>query len=109
MTVQLLPAKVEARPGEKLAFTLVNTGPGSVSFRLPYRLERDDHGEWVSCNVERAWTLALLGLRPGGRHEAEASVPDDAPPGRYRVSKEIQCGGPGHTELVMFEFAVIDP
>jgi hypothetical protein len=107
MLVQLLPATTEVRPGEKLRFALVNDGPAAVSFGTPYALERQAEGEWIRCNVETAWTAQLIGLRPGGRHESFANIPQDAPPGRYRVSKQLERRDTGDKDVVAFEFDVL--
>ncbi len=105
MSVQLLPVATEVRPGETLAFAVVNTGSSGVSFGAAYSLERDDDGGWSRCNVEEAWVAALLLLGPGKRSELVARLPKDAAPGRYRVVKDIQTAE-GHVE-VTFEFNVI--
>jgi hypothetical protein len=107
MSVRLLPASTEARAGEKLPFALVNDGPAPISFGTPYALERDEEGEWIPCNVETAWTLQLITLRPGGRHGSVANIPQDAPPGRYRVSKQFERRDTGGKDVVAFEFDVV--
>ena len=106
IAVELIPAKTTARPGDKLPYTLVNNGPGAISFGTPYSLDRDHDGQWIGCNIETAWTAQLIGLRPGGRHESAANIPDDAAPGRYRVSKKIEDRATGEKSVVDFEFNV---
>jgi hypothetical protein len=107
MSVHLLLASTEARPGEKLPFALVNDGPVPVSFGAAYALERDEEDGWIPCNVEMAWTAQLITLRPGGRHQSVASIPREAPPGRYRVSKQFERRDTAGKDVVAFEFDVV--
>jgi hypothetical protein len=108
MSVQMLPASTQARPGEKVLFALVNEGPGHISFGTPYALERCVDGAWTPCTVGAAWTAQLITLHPSGRHEGVANIPEDAPPGRYRVSKEVERRDSGGKDVVAFELDVVE-
>lgn len=108
LEAELVPARKRARPGDKLTFTLVNTGPTDLFFGVEYRLEREESGKWICCNVEEAWNCIGLYLEPGGRWRDAATLPEDAPPGRYRVSKDVNGVGTNLKRTVSFEFHVAE-
>ncbi|MDQ2760636.1 MAG: hypothetical protein M3Y17_09465 [Actinomycetota bacterium] len=103
LEAELVPARKRGRPGDKL-----NTGPTDLFFGVEYRLEREESGKWTCCNVEEAWNCIGLYLEPGGRWRDAATLPEDAPPGRYRVSKDVDGIGTNLMQTVSFEFHVAE-
>ncbi len=64
LEAELVPARKRAGAGDKLTFTLVNTGPPDLFFGVAYRLEREDSGKWTCCNVEEAWICMACASSP---------------------------------------------
>ena len=60
--------------------------------------------------LQRRGGLDLYGLclEPGGRWRDAAALPEDAPPGRYRVSKDVNGIGTNLKQTVSFEFHVAE-
>lgn len=79
-----------ARPGERLTYTLANTGERTISFGLPYRLERMQGDEWREVQLDMAFALPLLSLTAGQAREFSVDVPREAEPGRHRLVKEVR-------------------
>jgi len=78
-----------ARPGEPLGYRIVNTGAVRLICGLPYRLERETRSGWILMNPDMAFRLMGFGVAPGLSHELRATIPTDAPPGRYRISASV--------------------
>jgi len=107
LQADLMPARNHARAGETLAFTLINDGPTSLFFGVDYRLQRHaGAGTWTGCNVEHVWTLVGHHLAPGHRFEQHAVLPDRAPPGRYRIRKNVSAVGTNLQRTLDFEFDI---
>jgi hypothetical protein len=101
-----MPARTEVRPGEAVPFTVVNGGPAGISFGTDYSLQRCEQGWWVQCDGTWLFPAVLIRVRPRKRHKLAAEIPKDAPPGRYRVAKEIlTIDGP---VVLDFEINVLD-
>lgn len=104
--VALPPSRTEVRSGDAVPFTVVNTGPGNISFGTDYGMYRLERGAWAPCEGVWLFQPVLIWLSPRKRHKLAAKVPSDAPPGRYRVTKEVMTlEGP---PVVGFEFSVLD-
>jgi hypothetical protein len=78
------------RPGEELSYSIRNIGGTPIQFGGDYMLERRaDDGEWVVC-PNPMWVAAFgCVLRPGDARQLSARIPADAPPGRYRLGKQV--------------------
>ncbi len=72
---------------------------------VDYRLDRLERERWVQCNARQAFIAIALRLRPGEERELVASIPADAPLGRYRLTKSFGTGP--EVEELSFEFAVL--
>src|SRR5947209_8185763 len=59
-SARLIPRAMTALPGDLVGFTLVNDGPGRISFGFNTRFERYDHGHWIGCYVENAAVSGIL-------------------------------------------------
>ena len=104
--VSLVPATRHARPGGQLPFTLINQGSTPLLYGVDYALERWIGSEWVKCNVEEAFILIGYELDPGDKDDHyAAAIPNDALPGRYRITKEV-ASGTTVRERLSFEFEV---
>ena len=107
LEVSIAPIRPVARAGEKLPFTLTNEGPTSIFYGAAYGLERSTADGWRKCNVERAWDLMGYFIDPGSQVEYAASIPRDAPAGRYRVTKDVGGIGTNLERTLSFEFDVL--
>lgn len=103
----IAPVRAAVRAGERVLFTLTNTGPTSLLHGVSYRLERSTRDGWQNCNVEEAFDLSGLGLEPGSQAECEAQIPRNAPAGRYLVTKDVSGGGTHIRRTLSFEFDVV--
>ena len=92
MSAELRSTATEARPGDTVAYQIVNHGPDTLTFGAPYILERLDGENWSECNEETTWTVPLISLHPGHERTEWAHIPKDGLPGRYRVTKEVTAG-----------------
>ena len=89
MAVELTPAQTTIPAGGRLRYEIRNTGGQWLFFGEAYELERQESGTWspIPCHVLfRAWAS---NLPPGGSRELVAYVPPGAPPGHYRLRKEL--------------------
>ncbi len=91
-TLSVVPA--EARPGQVLTTTLINTGPSCLltGYGAGWQVRRE--GAWIDVPLNRVVSDVLRVLHPGAAFVDEFAVPQDAEPGRYRVGKQIEPGGP---------------
>jgi hypothetical protein len=87
--VRLVPSAVLARPGERIAYSLVNRGLAAAVWGAAFRLERREGDRWVPSGPTDASRAVGYGLSPGQEKELSLAIPDDAQPGRYRVSKDV--------------------
>jgi len=85
--MDLLPADVP--PGEVAPYRIVNTGSVDLICGLPYRLERQTDDGWLWMNEGMAFRLIGFRVSPGHYRELEARVPEDAPPGPYRLIASV--------------------
>lgn len=102
---ELVSPTTDAAPGQEVEFALVNRGPGRIGHGTPFELERKEDDQWVRVEwgpENLAWSLVALSLPPGGRFEQSVEIPKDAPPGRYRVWKDVD----GIEGNASFEFNV---
>ena len=104
MSAELRSTTTTARPGDTVAYQIVNHGPETLTFGEPYILERLDGNNWVECNEETTWTVPLFSLRPGHERTEWAHIPASGAPGRYRVTKEVTAGE--DDEVLSFELDV---
>jgi len=54
-----------------------------------FSVERRDHDQWVPSGPNTAFRAAGHTLRPGEQADLSVRIHDDAPPGRYRVVKDV--------------------
>ena len=104
---RISPSRTTAHAGERLPFRLTNHGPTAIFYGVDYHLERSTPDGWENGNVEEEWALIGLSLGPGGTADESASIPDDAPPGRYRVTKDVSGTGTHLQQTLSFEFDVV--
>ncbi len=89
MAAELTPAQTSITPGGRFRYEVHNLGDQWLFFGEAYALERQRDDAWEPCPcrvIFRAWAA---NLPPGGRRELMAYVPDSAPPGHYRLVKEM--------------------
>jgi hypothetical protein len=89
-----LSAKIElpapaVRAGDRLEYSIVNTGSVELICGLPYRLERYADNAWILMNPNMAFALPGFGVKPGQTHLLTALVPAIAPAGKYRISTSV--------------------
>lgn len=87
--VRLVPVAVVARPGERLAYSFVNRGTTPAIWGAAFRVERREHDQWIRSGPDVAFRAIGHTLRPGEQVELSVSIHDDAPLGRYRVTKDV--------------------
>jgi len=102
-------------PNETVTITLRSLHTGSVQLGTLFGVQRFEDGNWVEVPLDRAWTLQIIGLRPGQSFRQSFVPAEDffetPEPGRYRVVKEIQVG-PIHygatrkTQTLIEEFTI---
>jgi Big-like domain-containing protein len=87
--VRLIPPTAVVRPGERIAYSLVNRGATLAMYGEAFRIERSEDDRWVLSGPERHFRAWGRTLRPGEQVELSAPIHGDALPGRYRVTKGI--------------------
>jgi hypothetical protein len=102
-------------PGSTVFARVENLGSSPVSYGAPFAIERLDGATWSKApeSPKGPWILPLY-LTLGGMTENGCHgfwIPPTMPPGRYRISKEVQfpaLRGPGSDEprLISGEFDV---
>lgn len=98
-----------AQPGGLLAYRIRNEGTAPITFGDIYSLERRENGAWRRCRTGQPFRA--IGHRLEAAEEATGAIwiAPDAPPGHYRMTKDVRVGEePGHVavETVSCEFDV---
>jgi hypothetical protein len=93
------------RPGSTVFARIENLGSSPVSYGAPYAIERLEGSAWSKAPESPGgpWILALYVTGPGTTESGCHGfwIPPTMPPGRYRISKEVQfiaMRGPGSQE-----------
>lgn len=106
LNAELVATRTVVRPGRRLAFSIVNSGPMPVSFGAEYELQHRADNQWSRCNLEGAWKLSKSTLHPGAKVEVAVEIPADAAAGWYRVCKSVTGQGTGIERTLILEFEV---
>jgi hypothetical protein len=80
------------RPGEQVLSRVENFGTETIAFGEEFRLQGYRGGSWVPVEgpLPDGWLLWLGYLAPGMGGQCSAlRLPDDFPPGQYRIVKEV--------------------
>jgi hypothetical protein len=106
--LRLTLSDTSVRAGDALLWRFNNFGTTSVSYGLPYEIERFDEasGEWkLDSLTPPGFPSVGFYLGPGKAGDCQSLVlPAETPDGRYRLSKEARIGA-GSPRLVS-EFTV---
>ena len=79
-----------ARPGEVLYFRVENFGTSPVRYGEPFLIETFDGGGWREYPLNGAWHRPLFRISGGHAGQCQSfTVPNDMPPGLYRVKKRL--------------------
>ena len=95
-------------PNDTIRAVLENKLNQSIYIGVDYRVERLVNGEWVLATDQMpdAFVLPLLILSSGKNWTFTIQL-HEAPPGHYRIAKEVWLDDLGHTRLWVFaEFDV---
>ncbi len=87
-------APASTRPGQTMTMAVTNTGTSCLrtGYGARWQIYRD--GDWDDIPLNRPVPAILLYVQPGNTFTEDFLVPQDAVPGRYRLLKQINFGGP---------------
>jgi hypothetical protein len=88
--------KAEYRAGEAITLTLENRSASSYAFNPCTRsVEREENGSWSTVAEEgRMCTMEAWILDPKATREGKTELPEQLPPGRYRLVVRMTRGPP---------------
>lgn len=94
--------------GETIAFTVTNTGQETIQLGYPFTVLYEDGEEWKEVELDLAWIMVLIELKPGEELPQEFVPAEDfkeePEPGYYRVIKKVECTESGRTLNVEDDF-----
>lgn len=107
-SAELKIEKEEYEADETIAFTVTNTGQNIIQLGYPFTVLYEDDSEWKVVELDLAWIMVLLELKPGEELSQEFVPAEDfkeePEPGYYRVIKEVECTESGRTVDVEDDF-----
>jgi hypothetical protein len=80
------------RQGQRVLSRVENLGTETVYFGEDFRIQKKEGGTWVQIPnpTQRFWFRWLGGVGPGSSGRCSMlHLPDDFPPGHYRIVKEV--------------------
>jgi hypothetical protein len=86
---------------------VTNQGPGPLAIGEQYRLDRLERADWRAFPTGRAFTSIGYELSPGHMREFALAVPDAAPEGRYRVTKDVTAIGTPLSRRLAASFQIV--
>jgi hypothetical protein len=112
-TLRLDAPDTPVHPGDRIAFTLTATGTGCLLTGAGGGLQRRaDDGTWVTVPLTEPVPAIAVVVKPGQGLSTSVRVPDDAPPGRYRVTKSVDAprapSTVGHPEPALLPTVELD-
>lgn len=123
VAAQIFPDQTRVAPGERLTYSVLNTGSIPIAFGRPHRLERFEHDDWSQVPAEPRMRTALYTLHPSHARQLKLKLPRKMAPGLYRLTLEVRDysrrsepvlfrgvrpDGPVAKTDVSFEFEVAD-
>ncbi len=85
-----LGARVDPADPGSMVLTLENGSTGSIGYNLcTSSIERLDGSRWTRVEEDRACTMELRMLAPGGTDQFTVGLPAGAPPGEYRYTTSV--------------------
>lgn len=81
------------QPGDKVSFSLANTGPGCLTTGYGFIWQVSRAGAWVDVPLNLVAATASVSLLPGTALSDTFTVPATTRPGRYRIVKIFRAAG----------------
>jgi len=80
---------------EAVALVVENTGFTDIQLGYPFAVQKLRNDTWTDVELDIAWILVLVSLKPGETLEQEFTPAEDfqeePAAGEYRVQKEVEC------------------
>ncbi len=83
----------EPTPGDSIAVTLANRGPGCLRTGYGFGWQVNRNGAWVNVPLNRVVPAILVFVQPGKALSEDFAVPRNTAPGLYRIVKHLSAAG----------------